>query len=190
MTIIVFKDGVLAADTQVNSSNGCPCGDVDKIGRLPDGSAWAFSGDLQRQEKLVAWAKGDRHDDPPVHKEGQGVFILISPDGVVREWWGEGWLQTRASMFAWGSGERPARAAMIAGADAALAVEIAVALDSDCGSYVQSLVVGAPPMEAEDQPAEEPSEHEQEAASCAPFALGHDDPHHVQETWRERLGLS
>lgn len=136
MTTIAWDGQTLAADTQVNSCNNIPCGATTKIGKTPDGYFWAFSGSLQCQETLVEWACGDRLGPLPTFKESNGCLILIAPDGVVREWWGEGWIQMRAAVFAWGSGERIAMGAMLAGADARRAVEIAIALDSDTGGEI------------------------------------------------------
>lgn len=139
MTTIAYRDGVLAADTRVTSCNNCAAGYVQKIGRLPDGALWGFTGALQVMEACVAWAD-ERKGDPPAMDEG--CFILISPDGLVRQWWGKGWIQSTSDAFAWGSGERPARAAMMAGAGVGRAVEIAAALDDDTGGDITVLSLG------------------------------------------------
>lgn len=136
MTTIVYRDGVLAADTQVNGCNNCPVGSLTKVGATPDGYWWAFTGQAQQQAAAAEWAQ-KRIDDPP--KTEEGCLILITPEGAVREWWGNGWLQCEAAFFAWGSGERMARAAMMAGADPHRAVEIASALDTDTGGEITVL---------------------------------------------------
>lgn len=136
MTTIAYRDGVLAADTQVNGCNGCPVGYVAKIGATENGFWWAFTGEAQQQERAVEWVQ-TREGDPP--KTETGCLILISPAGVVREWWGNGWLQCSADHFAWGAGERMARAAMLAGADPQRAVEIASILDTDTGGEITVL---------------------------------------------------
>lgn len=137
MTTIAYRDGVLAADSQVTSINNAPAGSVKKIGALRSGAWWAFSGPLQYAEAYVEWANGDQRAAPPVREDG--VFILFLPDGRVREWWGDGWLEMQAEQFAWGSGERIAAAAMMAGADPEKAVEIAAVLDPDTGGAVSVL---------------------------------------------------
>jgi hypothetical protein len=137
MTTIAYRDGVLAADTQVNGCNNCPVGSLAKIGATADGHWWAFTGEAQQQEAAVRWAGGPRDGDPP--KTEEGCLILISPSGAVREWWGNGWLQCAAKMHAWGSGERMARAAMMAGADPEHAIAIASLLDNDTGGEITVL---------------------------------------------------
>lgn len=141
MTSIAFKGGTLAADTQVNSGNHCPCGHIDKIGRTKDGHLWAFAGSTQFQEACASWANGDRTGPlPSWGDDDAGVFILIHKNGTVREWWGGGWLETRCpDGFAWGSGEKVLRGAMLAGASAKKAVEIACVVDPQSGGEVQTL---------------------------------------------------
>lgn len=138
MTTIAYRDGVLAADTQVNSGNGCRAGTIAKIGQTKDGCLWAFSGNAQMMAACVGWTE-ERKDDPP--KDIEGVFVLIAPDGTYREWWGSGWLQVNDPQPAWGSGERIARGAMFAGADAETAVRAAIALDPESGGQVMAFRV-------------------------------------------------
>lgn len=136
MTTIAYRDGVLAADSQVTSCNNCSAGSARKIGRLPDGSLWAFAGAIQMMEACVAWAAKQEGNPPQLD---DGTFVIFRHDGAVREWWGKGWLQVEGDFHAWGSGERPARAAMMAGAGPGRAVEIAAALDSDTGGEITVL---------------------------------------------------
>lgn len=139
MTTIAYRDGVLAADSLVNSSNGASCGTVHKIGKVGGHKLlWGFSGDLARMEAFVAWANGKRDGDPPTWGDDCGVGILVNHQGP-REWWGDGWAQYDAPFYAWGSGERIALGAMWAGADAARAVEIAANIDSQSGLPVRVL---------------------------------------------------
>lgn len=135
MTTIVYRDGVLAADTQINSGNGNRAGSIHKIGRTKDGYRWAFSGGTEMQAACAAWAE-TREGDPP---EIDGGFILIEPNGSHREWWGKGWLSATDPQAAWGSGERIARGAMFVGADAVQAVRAAIALDPESGGQITVL---------------------------------------------------
>ena len=135
MTTIAYRDGVLAADTQINSGNGARAGSIQKVGRTSDGHLWGYSGSTQHQEGCVAWL--DKREGDPAKIEG--VFIVITPAGAVREWWGEGWIQSQARFFAWGSGERLALGAMQVGATAAEAVRAAIALDLESGGEVTAV---------------------------------------------------
>lgn len=137
MTTIAYRDGVLAADTQINSANGNRAGFLHKIGVTKDGLWWAFSGACQMQAACVAWAeKEPASRNPP---EIEGVFILFEKDGTFREWWGQGWITTIDPNPAWGSGERIARGAMFVGADAVNAVRAAIALDPESGGKITVL---------------------------------------------------
>jgi len=138
MTTIAYRDGVLAADTQITSGNNARCGDVIKIGECPDGAWWGYSGDTQQQEAFAEWASGSR-DAQPAKWDGAGVGILCTADTRVREWWGGGWIEVTSPYHAWGSGERIARGAMAAGADAERAVSIAIEIDPETGGSVTVL---------------------------------------------------
>lgn len=135
MTTIAYRDGVLAADTQVNSGNGNRAGRIRKIGRTADGHLWAYTGSTEHQAACATWAEM-REGDPPAI---EGCFILIDPTGRHREWWGKGWIAAEDPQAAWGSGERVARGAMFVGASAQEAVRAAIAIDTDSGGDVTVL---------------------------------------------------
>ena len=137
MTTIAYRDGVLAADTQINSGNGNRAGHIRKIGRTADGWLWGFTGSTEHMADCAEWAEG-REGKPPAI---EGCFILISPDGRHKEWWGKGWIAAEDPQAAWGSGEKIARGAMHAGASASEAVQAAIALDTDSGGTVTVLRV-------------------------------------------------
>jgi hypothetical protein len=134
VTTIAYDGKTLAADSRLTSCNNAPAGEVTKAWSTPDGSLWAHSGAGQDYERLRQWAEGNR--EGPAPELDEGVLVHITPAGLVRQWWGKGWLEARAEQFAWGSGERIARGAMLAGADARRAVEIASVLDTDTGGEI------------------------------------------------------
>ncbi|MDP1873651.1 hypothetical protein [Phenylobacterium sp.] len=142
MTTIAYRDGELAADSQLTSCNNAPAGEVTKAWQTEDGSLWAHSGAAQDAERLAHWTHGPRDPSPP--EIDDGVLIQVTPAGVVRQWWGKGWIEASADSYAWGSGERCARAAMMAGATPERAVEIAAALDSDTGGTITVLRLNEP----------------------------------------------
>lgn len=145
MSIVAFKNGVLAADSLATAEDGRRGGYVDKIGALEDGSLWAFVGASWYAEGFAQWAKNVDSPTPPSfdHKEATGV--LITADGRVREWWGDGWDEIRAPFHAWGCGAALAIGAMAHGASAELAVAIACEWDTACGGEIQVLELGAGP---------------------------------------------
>lgn len=137
MTAIAYDGMTLAADSRLTSCNNAPAGEIDKAWRTNDGSRWAHSGAGRDNGRLRAWTTGSRADDPPDLEEG--VLVHITPSGLVREWWGKSWIEARARFYAWGSGERIAKGAMMAGALATVAVSIACELDPDCGGAIIGL---------------------------------------------------
>lgn len=139
MTTLAYKDGVLAADTQVNDG-GARVAITEKIGRTDDGRLWGFTGSLQFQAACVAWAQHPDNPNPPPSWDDDSLFIVIEPDGRAREWCGKGWVEhLQAPFFAWGSGMRFAIGAMAAGADARAAVAIAARYDNNSGPPVRTL---------------------------------------------------
>jgi hypothetical protein len=143
VTIVCYRDGMLASDTQ------CYSGDViaahtHKIGRTKDGWLWAVTGRVAMMEKYSAWA--EFHEGDPERYEGEhSDLILISPDGVVKEWIGEGWITSLPAPFrAWGSGMEMGLAAMEMGADARRAVEVASKYHTHCGGEIDVLELDEP----------------------------------------------
>lgn len=130
MTTIAYREGVLAADSQVNCGGG-RCGSVVKAWKTDDGSLWAFSGRASLQEGCQKWSLGQRQGDPPQIEDS--TLVCITPDGRVREWCGKGWLQSQAEFFAWGSGGEYAMGAMAMGASAEQAVVAAIRFDTSSG---------------------------------------------------------
>jgi ATP-dependent HslUV protease subunit HslV len=142
MTTIAYKDGVLAADTQVNDGN-LRVASLKKIGSLPGGWRWAYAGAVQFQEDCVRWAKTyavlkRSESTPPTWDDESSVFIVIDSAGEAREWLGKGWVAV-CSPAAWGSGQAVARGAMYVGASAEDAVKAAIALDMRSGGDVTVL---------------------------------------------------
>lgn len=137
MSTIAYRDGVLAADSQV-TDRGSRVGATTKCGELPGGHRWAFVGNLQLMWTFAKWcerALASTEEAPwdtnaPTWTDGNdAIGILIFPDGKVSEYEGRGWLRTDAEFFAWGSGRNIALGAMAAGRSAAEAVEIACGID-------------------------------------------------------------
>lgn len=142
MTTIAWDGETLAADSQMTSSNYIPAGQVAKAWRTKDGFLWAHAGCAHDIERLKEWSWSDRSTTP--HKLEEGGLICIDPSGNVRQWWADGWISTRGKPLAWGSGERIAMGALLAGASAARAVEIAATLDSDTGGEIVAVSIGKP----------------------------------------------
>ena len=141
MTTIVFRDGVLAADTRSIRGDRITPGIARKIGRNPDGTLWAVTGELAEAMAFVR----DVQDGVPKPRKipDTATVILIKPtglNGVVQVNEGEGWFEYGDIPFvAFGSGMAPALGALYQGATAEEAVRIAAKVDPGTGPDVMSL---------------------------------------------------
>lgn len=130
MTTIVFRDGVLAADTAV-FDRGCYCGQAEKIHRAPNGSLFGAAGALGDLVRFKDWMMaGEPEDKRPEFRDDDSEAIVIRPDGTVH-WFGtRDYAEIVGDFHAIGSGFRVAMGAFAAGATAEQAIEIAADIDS------------------------------------------------------------
>lgn len=142
MTTIAYRDGMLAADSQVNGAGG-RLGFTTKVGRAPDGTIGAVAGQLRDTAAFVQWLEAGAEGDPPHLFDEDADGILIRPDGTTFavEATSDGkpavLSPMQAPFLACGSGWRYALGAMAMGADAVKAVEIAAQFDTGTGGPVQ-----------------------------------------------------
>lgn len=134
MTTIAFDGRTLAADTLLTAGS-MRCGEIVKI-RQVKGCLVGFCGSLTNFERFYSWFMAGMSGE--FHSDGGNVFI-IPPTGhaVV---WGDGgpWRET-AAQWALGDGEQVAVGAMVAGADAAGAVRVAMAINVNTGGDITVL---------------------------------------------------
>lgn len=141
MTVIAYRDGVLAADTLVTES-GRLYGFAQKIVRSRAGHIGGAGGPAEAGVKFMAWIEAGCVDAPPEHKD-PADGIVIYPDGRTMHWdGGPVLLAAEAPFFALGCGAPIALGAMAAGADARRAVEIAIRYDCYCGGEITVLTLG------------------------------------------------
>lgn len=131
MTVIAYRDGILAADSRVTDTHGLITGTVRKIGRHGD-LRWAWCGDHGNARRLLDWVLGKRKDKQPEFKSGS---VIIIPDDGPATVYGQGtsWPVPDREFHAWGSGGMIALGAMAMGAGATEACEAACRFDVDCG---------------------------------------------------------
>lgn len=139
MTIIVYRDGVIAADTQVvgGEDPGYRVGFGPKVHKIKGGLV-AYAGCSGASLSARRWLEGGRKGDIPASPDG---CVIWFPDGGGISLIGDGMesvVDFDAPYFAWGSGEPFALAAMWMGADASKAVEAAIAYDLGCGGKVMT----------------------------------------------------
>ncbi len=143
MTTIAYKDGVIAADSQVNDGDMIAPEKCKKLHKLADGSVYAFTGLLAHGMELLSYLT-DPEGSMPCWSGGATIGIIARPNGKVYTYEGRGpWLKVDGNIGAWGSGQPYALGALLAGADAVKAVKIAKKLDPSTGGAVKSIVVKA-----------------------------------------------
>lgn len=86
MTVIVFRDGVMAADSAVWQGD-IIAGYRRKIRRLPDGSLFASCGRQSHGDACFQWLSehaGDPDKRPPADEEKMFGALIITTSGVMK----------------------------------------------------------------------------------------------------------
>ena len=187
MSVIAYRAGILAADTQAQADDTIT-GYIDKIGRTADGWLWGFVGNTCFQAAFAAWAE-KREGDPPDYDSNHSAMILISPTGDVKSWEGKGWLTLRPQEFsAWGSGSTVAFGAMCVGADPVTACQAACRFNAYCGGEVTSLALNADHTDTSEADGPEDAEG---GFDIARYYEGLEaEPVAQVESWRQKRGLA
>lgn len=143
MTTIVYRAGVMAADTRAYAGFNAALGQKTKIRRLDDGTlVGCSSNQVGLGEAVMDWyAAGAAADKAPKATESKFSLLVVKPDG-------QGFYACdnfllsgpiAGEFFAVGSGEGVAQGALHRGASAAEAVEIACRVDVWSGLPVITL---------------------------------------------------
>lgn len=143
MTVIAYKDGVLAADKAATWAGYRNT--VTKIHRVPGGLV-ALCGDGDCALELLQWFRDGRviADWPKAQrdKDDRGSAVFIDSDGRCLTYDKTPYPQHNEQPFySIGSGRDYALAAMHLGHDARRAVEVACALDINCGNGIDTLTL-------------------------------------------------
>ncbi len=139
MTIIAYRDGILAADTFVWSGS-ITIGTTTKIIKAPDGWMAGTAGDSYAGECFRRWVMNRRTPEWSNDIENF-TGLLIDPNGNVLSYDSKykGPSHAIASFYAIGSGYEVAIGAMSAGASAEEAARIAIERCSHCGGMIDVL---------------------------------------------------
>lgn len=140
MTVIAYRNGIMASDSRLTNGDQIVPGGYSKIRRLEDGTLIGGCGDVVAIEALFEWAVGDRKVKPPkVCRDAD--MIMVSPDGTITQMEGRYPYSVRdtGGYYAQGSGGDVALGAMHHGASAVDAVKAAIAHNAACGGEVQML---------------------------------------------------
>lgn len=142
MSVVVYRDGVMASDSRAYSGHVAPIGAKKKIHRLADGSLVGItSNHVGLPDRLLQWLKAGARDDDLMPADPQFSMLHVKPDGQVFYYW-DSYMPTgplEAEFFAIGSGEKYALGAMTAGCDAVNAAHVAIEHDIWCGGPVRAL---------------------------------------------------
>src|ERR1700723_102109 len=144
MTTIVYRDGVLAADTRGEHGGWISPTRFSKITRLDDGRLVAISGNYNYWTKFLTWLLDPIKDQPDLKEEA--TAIVITPNGEVRRYEQTSYHVVDAPFVALGSGAPPALGALHAGATALEAVRIAGLVDPYTGTDIESLRLQSHPI--------------------------------------------
>jgi hypothetical protein len=139
MTVIVYRDGVMAADSQVVNNEGLITGAVVKLVRRADGWIAGLAGHAGDVEGFRQWFLAGEPDGWQAADKDHGfAALMISPEGMVRMFDEKGRGYTvEAPFYARGAGAEIAFGALAMGARADQAVEIACRFSVWCGGAVQ-----------------------------------------------------
>ncbi len=138
MTIIAYRDGVMAADSQVSGDYAIR-GSKKKIYRTNRGDIVAASGGCGGIAKFIEWLQGDRAErfDPKPFTDSFGA-ILVTAEGQVVCYDDFGLpVDVIADYHADGAGRDFALGAMAVGASAEEAVRVAIKHSPHCGGDIQ-----------------------------------------------------
>lgn len=143
MTTIVYRNGILAADTRAYSGDKTPVGSKTKIHQLEDGTLVGISTtNVGGDSLLLDWVRrGSPIPATSDLKPDTFMMLMVKTDGTV--WYANDNLAwsgpLRAEFFAIGSGNQFALGALAAGADALQAVRIACDLDPWSSAPIDTL---------------------------------------------------
>lgn len=139
MTIIVYRDGILAADTAI--WRGCIyVGDAQKITKTNDGILVGAAGNAMECEAFRKWAAGNRRSAwKPQNDDFNG--LLIEPSGMVSQYSGLNKVPCNIEypFHAIGYGYEIAYGALDMGASAYDAVKSAILRHAYCGGNITTL---------------------------------------------------
>lgn len=134
MTTIAYRAGFIAVDTQTTANNfkdPCP---HHKALRLSDGSVVAAIGDLDLLERLRLHLVDPESNPFDAKDVGVGLHFVNRDEIWIYQ--NNGRYRFAGEYSAWGSGAAPALAALLLGASAEKAIEVAAQIDIYTGGPI------------------------------------------------------
>ena len=139
MTIIAYRDGVMASDSLIQA-NGVTSGMGRKITKTKQGFLVGGSGSFSNISLFLDWWEDEAEDKPPLNmlKIDTMNGIVVSKDGVLTFDSPDMYpMEIKAKFHTLGCGSEIATGAMEMGATAEEAVKIAIKYLGACGGKVQ-----------------------------------------------------
>lgn len=141
MTVIAYKDGILAADSAFIQCDQM-WGTAEKIWRRDDGTLVGGHGSAGFCEAFRAWVMGGEEGEAPraeKTEDGYSDGLIVRPDGTIEVHTPDGVIPFAGPFYAMGSGEALALGAMAAGLSAPEAAAVACEFNIYCGGPVTVL---------------------------------------------------
>lgn len=137
MTVIAYRDGIMAADGASWQGEVIVAFETRKINRTAGGWLWACSGARDDIDLFREWIEHDRSSPPPKPREDDFSAIVVRPDGEVTRFYGGHPYQVPATFVSAGAHDEFLNAVMIHGGSAEEAVRLAIKHCPWAGGEVQ-----------------------------------------------------
>lgn len=135
MTTIAYRDGIMAGDSRATQGGTVMTNTQKKVFRTKDGCLFGYAGDREQGERLKQAIKAGK----AAPKLDNINALLVTPDGKMRFYEGQVWVEMKDPYTATGSGAPHALTAMDCGLGAVDAVRKACLRDPNSGGKVQSV---------------------------------------------------
>lgn len=142
MTTIVYRDGVVAADSQTSAHDCIDPGPRSKLERRPNGDVYAIVGNWMDGVALKEWIIQDGGGHKGTPQPNGDCTVIVFSQGAVSVFSNGGSYDENPDPFrTWGTGSPAALGALYAGASAAEAVAIACKIDPWSGGPVLEIAL-------------------------------------------------
>lgn len=138
MTTIAYRQGVIAADTQMIQGTSI-IGHITKIVRRDDGALCGGAGDLAWVQAFHRWFLEGCEGEPPRFDDDCSKGLIIRRRKPIEVFESIGAFEFKPEFVAIGSGKEFALGAMQVGASAKRAVKAAMAFDPGTGGAIMTL---------------------------------------------------
>ena len=140
MTTVVYRDGVMASDSQYVENDTIIPGHHPKVFRLPGGGLMGYCGLVEIAYQVLKVIEDSKPLDALDEFFSHNTTILIVHEtGKISYTNGREWTPLKAPYVAIGSGSPVAYGALALGASAKQAVQVAIKHDTGTGGRVQAL---------------------------------------------------